>query len=204
MNLHETYDAIAERWHEQILSHPAVRPGLPKLISLLPPSARVLDVGCGSGLIAKELIAAGLRVHGIDPSEGMLAIARRENPTGIFEQKTLEELPADAGPYAAICAVAVLLHLPKASFIANIQRLANLCASQGYLYIVVKGRRADRPEEGMVQQDDSLGASIELFFSFYTQEEVRAACLAVGLEIVFEDLVPSGRATWIEVIAKKP
>src|SRR5207237_10716825 len=37
---------------------------------------RVLDVGCGGGLLAEALAAEGARVSGIDPSERSLAGAR--------------------------------------------------------------------------------------------------------------------------------
>ena len=38
--------------------------------------ARVLDVGCGSGLLARELLTAGFAVHGIDASPAMIDLAR--------------------------------------------------------------------------------------------------------------------------------
>jgi 2-polyprenyl-3-methyl-5-hydroxy-6-metoxy-1,4-benzoquinol methylase len=38
--------------------------------------ARVLDVGCGSGLLARELLDTGFAVHGIDASPAMIELAR--------------------------------------------------------------------------------------------------------------------------------
>jgi SAM-dependent methyltransferase len=49
----------------------------------LRPGERVLDIGSGPGFLAWEMAAAvgpGGRVHGIDPSESMLALARRREP----------------------------------------------------------------------------------------------------------------------------
>ncbi|MGA8031312.1 MAG: methyltransferase domain-containing protein [Casimicrobiaceae bacterium] len=47
--------------------------------------ARVLDVGCGSGLLARELVTAGFEVHGIDASPAMIDLARKYAPTATFE-----------------------------------------------------------------------------------------------------------------------
>jgi SAM-dependent methyltransferase len=38
--------------------------------------ANVLDVGCGSGLLARELLTAGFAVHGVDASPAMIELAR--------------------------------------------------------------------------------------------------------------------------------
>lgn len=44
----------------------------------------VADIGCGTGHVTAELAHRGLAVVGIDPSEGMLGIARRSHPEVVF------------------------------------------------------------------------------------------------------------------------
>jgi len=39
---------------------------------------RIVDLGCGTGLLTRELATDGRRVIGIDPSEAMLAVAQRQ------------------------------------------------------------------------------------------------------------------------------
>jgi SAM-dependent methyltransferase len=43
----------------------------------LPPDARVLDAGCGTGRYAVELAHRGFRVTGLDASDDLLTVARR-------------------------------------------------------------------------------------------------------------------------------
>ncbi|HZM85247.1 MAG TPA: class I SAM-dependent methyltransferase, partial [Blastocatellia bacterium] len=48
-------------------------------------SGLVVDLGCGSGLWARELVDAGYDVFGIDISAPMIDIARRRVPQGKFQ-----------------------------------------------------------------------------------------------------------------------
>jgi len=47
--------------------------------------ARVLDVGCGSGRLARNLGASGFEVLGVDASPAMIALARTHAPASRFE-----------------------------------------------------------------------------------------------------------------------
>ncbi|KAK6856716.1 hypothetical protein PG995_006903 [Apiospora arundinis] len=58
-----------------------------KLIALLRPGCRVLDLGCGTGRpVAHTLAARGFQVHGVDFSETMVELSRAAVPSGVFEQ----------------------------------------------------------------------------------------------------------------------
>jgi len=63
----------------------------------------VIDLGCGSGILAQEIAAAGYDVLGIDISESMVAIARERVPTGQFQAESL--LQASLPPCVAVTAV---------------------------------------------------------------------------------------------------
>jgi SAM-dependent methyltransferase len=58
---------------------------------------RVLDVACGTGVLARELVGRGGWVAGIDPNPGMVAVARRITPAAEWHEGAAESLPfADA------------------------------------------------------------------------------------------------------------
>ncbi|TAH19865.1 MAG: class I SAM-dependent methyltransferase [Cytophagales bacterium] len=52
---------------------------------------KVIDLGCGSGILASILSQAGLEVIGVDISFDILEIAKRKSPNSIFIQKSLFE-----------------------------------------------------------------------------------------------------------------
>ncbi|XP_035414986.1 methyltransferase-like protein 27 isoform X1 [Cygnus atratus] len=76
-----------------------------------PAGARVLDVGCGTGLVARELQRRGFGcLHGVDGSAGMLERARG---TGLYRQLQRcvlgrEPLPGPAEHYDAVTVVGAL------------------------------------------------------------------------------------------------
>jgi SAM-dependent methyltransferase len=64
----------------------------------------VLDLCCGTGLLAGELIARGYRVVGVDASDAMLALAReRLGPYVELSPMTLPDLTGDGVFDAAVC-----------------------------------------------------------------------------------------------------
>jgi SAM-dependent methyltransferase len=59
---------------------------------------RVLDVGCGTGRLAAALAERGARVWGVEPSEAMLAEAKRKVSSSVgFKQGSAEALPFKDG-----------------------------------------------------------------------------------------------------------
>lgn len=68
------------------------------------PGHRVVDVGCGAGVSVAELAKRGAEVTGIDPSEGMINVARQRFPDCDYEVGGAERLPlaeASADGYRA-------------------------------------------------------------------------------------------------------
>ncbi len=68
----------------------------------------VVDLGCGTGLLARELLDAGYRVFGVDISEAMIALARERAPEAEFRVGSLFEV--EIPPCAAVTAVSEVLN----------------------------------------------------------------------------------------------
>ena len=73
------YDALAEHYDQLLASH---RQRILELVTAAidqhcPRARRVLDVGCGTGALAEQLVRRRLEVVALDPSPAMLRVARR-------------------------------------------------------------------------------------------------------------------------------
>jgi SAM-dependent methyltransferase len=67
------------------------------------PKGLVVDLGCGSGALARSLVRHGRPVLGVDLSPAMLDIARKRAPKAEFRRGSL--LDADLPPCAAVAIV---------------------------------------------------------------------------------------------------
>ena len=79
---------------------------------------RILDVGCGGGILSEALAAAGGDVLGIDAGERPLQVARlHRHESGLdidYQQTTVEELAAsEPEPFDIITCLEVLEHVPS-------------------------------------------------------------------------------------------
>src|SRR5262245_15552247 len=107
------YDRMAESWwdeggflHVLAALNPArfgyMQRVLANELHLVPTGLRVLDVGCGGGLLAEEFARLGCQVVGVDPSEKSLTAARKH---GADQHLAIKYLCAigEALPFADAC-----------------------------------------------------------------------------------------------------
>ena len=111
------YDAIAEWYDASVRSnahtHDIVEPALFELMGEIA-GLRICDLACGQGVTARQLAQRGAIVTGIDISEKLLAIARRDEecePLGISyihdDAQTLEKV-TEATFDGVVCSTALM------------------------------------------------------------------------------------------------
>jgi SAM-dependent methyltransferase len=89
------------------------------LTACRPPPGTGLDVGCGTGVLAERLAAAGYEMTGLDPSGGMLEVMRRRGAPveGVAGSGT--DLPFDADRFDLVLTVAALHHIADRAAVAS-------------------------------------------------------------------------------------
>jgi SAM-dependent methyltransferase len=138
------------------------------LVDVLPPRARVLDVGCGDGALVERLAAAGYDAIGVDPNapaSPRLVRERVEDATGI-------------GRFDAACAVTSLHHaeleqvLPA---IAELLRPGGLVVVSEFSWEAYDERAAAWVAERDPARDGSVAAWRDEHDGLHTGEHVLAA-----------------------------
>ena len=203
MNLRETYNRIAEDWYRHHKQDDTwwVN-GIDKFVSYLKPGSLVLDIGCGGGTKSKHLIVRGLKVIGIDFSEKMIEIAKREVPGGEFQVMDMQEVASLEENFDGIFLQAVLLHVKKDAVVEVLRGLLEKLKKGGFMYVAVKEKRSEGMEEEM-KREENYGYPYERFFSYFTLDEMKKYLGRLGVEIIYENITLSKDTRWIQVICKK-
>lgn len=161
------------------------------LTEALPIGARVLDIGCGTGLpTCRQLVDAGLDVTGIDLSAGMLALARESVPEAAFLRAGI----ADIGRldradrlcrFEGVTAFFSLLTLPRSGIPHALGVIRDLLVPGGRFTL------------GMVEMDAGDEAGFEMPFlgntvrvSGYLRDDLRQVVEEAGFDVLKEDSHP--------------
>jgi ubiquinone/menaquinone biosynthesis C-methylase UbiE len=128
----------------------------------LKPGDRLLDIGCGGGLLLRDALASGATVTGLDHSDEMVALAHERAPGAEVVQGSAEELPFDDGSFTAVSMSIVFFFLPDP--VAVLRECRRVLAPGGRLAVyttspALKGTPA-APEplasRGHFYEDDEL------------------------------------------------
>lgn len=158
----EAYDAIADVYDEQY-SDPVYRAEDLAVKALMQRreviSKPVLDVGCGTGKLL-ELMPYQPGYVGIDPSEGMLKVARRKFPQATFQQATLKDVPG----LSVDSVVSLFCSLSHASdFEYECIQLARVLRPGGQAFLVLSGPgRLRRPQFPLAAVNKYLAPPVQM------------------------------------------
>lgn len=124
------------------------------------PSGKVLEIGCGSGKDASNIIRLGYDYVGTDPSKGLLEIAQKRNPGTSFRNKSVQGLDFEENEFDGFWTAATLLHIPKDEIDDALQSIIRVVRNGGIGFISLKAGEGERED-----------AETERWFSYYSGEE---------------------------------
>jgi ubiquinone/menaquinone biosynthesis C-methylase UbiE len=130
--------ALFAQWAPTILDCARVRPG-----------QRVLDVGCGTGLVAcaaEAVVGPTGAVTGLDLNPAMLAIARRKTSTVDWRQGNAQDLPFESGRFDAVVCQSALFFFAEPQ--RALKEMARVTAPDGHVAVQTYAGLEEQPAYG--------------------------------------------------------
>ncbi len=108
----------------------------------LPAGARVLDVGCGTGIYLQRIKELGYEPVGLEPAKAMLAIARRDNPDVEVKDGLCTALPFESASVDFIVAMEVYRYLDRNDLRASLRECLRVLKPGGIFFATMVNRWA--------------------------------------------------------------
>jgi 2-polyprenyl-6-hydroxyphenyl methylase / 3-demethylubiquinone-9 3-methyltransferase len=152
---------------------------------------RILDIGCGGGILCEPLARLGAAVVGADPSISNIAVARRHAAqSGLtidYRAATAEELAAAGEMFDVVLAMEVVEHVADVNLF--VERTAAMVKSGGLLFAATLNRTAKSFALAIVGAEYILRwlpRGTHRWDKFVTPNELEIAIAQSGLKIAGE------------------
>jgi 2-polyprenyl-6-hydroxyphenyl methylase/3-demethylubiquinone-9 3-methyltransferase len=151
---------------------------------------RVIDVGCGGGLLSEGMAARGAQVTGIDMGKAPLGVAqlhRHESGLDIdYQQATAEQMAAThAGQFDIVTCLEMLEHVPDPA--AAIRACAQLANDDGHVFFSTINRNPKAYLFAVIGAEyllQLLPKGTHDYARFIRPSEMEAWARAAGLQLV--------------------
>ena len=131
------FDSLNQTYSDAYESNAAQVQCIQKLLSMLSPGSRVLDIGSGTGLpVASMLTDAGMIVTGIDISSAMIDVARINVPSADFHKCNMRQYrPPNDEKFDAIISIFSIINLPTSAIKEMAFKMAHWLKPGGLLVL---------------------------------------------------------------------
>ena len=196
------YDRIASRyaeWSGRIADEARDRM-VEAFATPLADGARILDLGCGSGLPSTRLLARRFRVLGVDASTAQVERARRNVPSAEFLVGDIGEIDIPDASFDGVVALYAISHVPREEHAALFSKVYRWLRPGGSFLATL----------GATESPDWTGPWLgeEMFFSSFGADDYRAMLRAAGFALRVDEIAvtpePEGDVAFLWVIATKP
>ncbi len=154
---------------------------------------KVLEIGCGNGRDAEEIVKRTNNYLGIDVSEKLIELAKQKVPRARFEVADVTSFEFPKG-LDVVFAFASLIHIPKEDFEAVLHKVLQALNGGGVVKLSLK--YSDQYRE--VTEESEFG--IRTYYH-YSQEDLDK--MSAGFILVKNEIQVIRDQQWLEVILKK-
>ena len=189
------YTKISEKYHKQRHIYPN-RYLLLKFIKNLPKNSKVLDLGCGAGIpVAKFLVNGGYRVAGIDFSDGMLKLARKNVNEAKFIKMDMTKIRFPYNYFDGAVSFYAIIHVPREKHKIIYKSLHKILKHNALMMINASGTK-----EWEGTSSDYFG--VPMFWSSYSPNKTLGIIKDAGFDIIWSKVLKIGGEKQFWALAK--
>lgn len=134
----DNFDRIARAYDHSLPAHVAehyLRKRTEFIVERCPLGAG-LDVGCGTGVLAKCLAGRGYEMTGLDPSKGMLEVMAERAPEVAAVHGSGTELPFEDASFDLVLTVATMHHIAAPDAVRRtLEEIVRVCRPGGRIVV---------------------------------------------------------------------
>ncbi len=192
------YDKIAAEYNSNRLTRKeVVSEYFDSLSQFFPQSGKMLDLGCGGGEPVTGYFARkGFQVTGVDVSEQMIEIARRQLPQGDFIRGDMAECQFDEASFDLIVSTFAIIHIPQSEQEKLFRNIWKWLKASGVAFLTLGAKS----EESIIHE----WKGVTMYWSHFGPEEYRSMLRNIGFELLWEELedFPNGERFYNVIIQK--
>lgn len=186
----DSYEGFAEHYNGLVDAFPPpnVEAALRRVAAATRPGGRVLEIGSGPGRDADFLETLGVTLRRTDATERFLKLQAARGKQGDLLNVITDDL---GGPYDAVVALCVLIHVPRDQIDQVLRRIARALRPQGAF---------------LVSMRDGDGETCGQYHTVYWRRDDFAARIeAAGLALTWDEYsVDSDNDAWNTFLALRP
>jgi ubiquinone/menaquinone biosynthesis C-methylase UbiE len=196
----DTYNKTAKEYAEKVKGLiPTIE--FEKFVKYVP-HGKILDIGCGSGVGARNLQEKGLQVYGIDLSKELLKVSEKESPNSKFYKMDMRKLKFEDNYFDGIWQMASLIHLEKKDVSTALYEANRVLKFKGIIYVPVKMGEG----EGL-EKDERYYNKLK-YYAYYQPDEIERLLTDANFEVLenywikYDDSYRNAHP-WINLFARK-
>lgn len=161
----KAYNLSAVNFQDKFMDLKLYKDSFEYLYKYFKPNFKILDLGCGPGNVAKYLLEKDktLKVYGIDLSEEMIKLARKNVPEADFSNLDIRKIDFKPKEFDIIIASFCLPFLYNEEAIDLIKKIASFLKESGIIYLSTMEGNEFRFEKPSFCEDHKM------FFNYYEE-----------------------------------
>jgi len=189
------YNKIASQYSNQRHLYPN-KSLLLRFMKHVPENSKILDLGCGSGIaISKFLSNNGFNVTGIDFSDAMLKLARKNVPRAKFIRMDMTKMEFKENSFDGAVSFYAIIHVPRQKHSGIYKRLHRILRHNAVMLVNAGGHK-----QWEQIADDYMG--VPMFWSFYSPKKTLDIIKSAGFSILWSKNLKLGGETQFWVLAR--